>query len=139
MAPKIAQAPNQASPDSIPFPGIPTHIQSQWKSRIKTYLPKLNQSKTITDLYQDLDRLRIPGVGTGTIIRTAEWICRYNDNIDKESNCACYLLNNVVNNLADMGLKGNEICRRTLCENVPDMAGKDIFQIISYVNKALKY
>lgn len=126
---------NPASPDSISFPGLPSSTQTAWRNILRGNLTYLNNSRKLDELLYKLNGLKIPGVGSKTIRRTAEWICKYNDNIDRESNCFSLLSQAAKTALRKKGITNSDQLRLWINKDHPELSGKREIEIVSYLNK----
>lgn len=126
---------NPSSPDSIKFPGISSCTQIAWRKIIKSNITDLNKSKDLSTLYDKLEKLRLPGIGQGTIRRTAEWFCSYNDDINLESDCFCLLSLKARKVLKRLNVTNTETLLEWIKMNHPFMSKQHKAKIISYINQ----
>ena len=126
---------NPASPDSICLRGIPTNVRNVWQDIIKNNISDLNNSQTDTEVWEKLEKLRIPGIGPESIRRTAEWICKYNDNIVFESDCFSFLNRAAKKALRNQNITNDEGLRQWVAENLPQLSDKREIEIFAYLNE----
>lgn len=130
---------NPASPRSISFPGIHKDVREAWITIIEDNLSDLNDSDNTTELWDNLDRLAIPGIGYESKRRVAEWILRYNENIVIEDNCyMCLLTTKVRKILKKQDVSDSRKLWKWVKKNYPTISKKPKIKIISYLNKKVK-
>ena len=130
---------NPASPRSISFPGIHKDVRETWITIIEDNLSDLNNSDNTTELWDNLDRLAIPGIGYESKRRVAEWILRYNENIVIEDNFyICLLTNKNQKILEKQQVTDSESLWQWVTKTYPTLSKKPKMKIISYLNKNVK-
>ena len=127
-----------ASPRSISFPGIHKDVRETWITIIEDNLSDLNNTDNTTELWDNLDRLAIPGIGYESKRRVAEWILRYNENIVIEDNSyICLLTQKVQKILKKQNITDSEGLWEWIAENYPSISEKKELEKISYLNTHL--
>lgn len=130
---------NPASPRSIFFPGIHKDVRETWITIIEDNLLDLNSSDNTSELWDNLDRLAIPGIGYESKRRVAEWILRYNENIVIEDNFyICLLTQKIQKILEKQQVVDSESLWLWVTKTYPTLSKKTKMKIISYLNKNVK-
>lgn len=77
----------------FPLSRVPKQVRKQWNKIIESHKDQLSQAKDYNDLYEQIENLKIPGIGPACIGETVEKLTD-EFNISKDDSCwaCCYLM-----------------------------------------------
>jgi len=75
----------------VPFTGISTQTKATWVDVVMSNIGYLSHSYCADQVAEKLAGLKIPGIAGASIQTTVDWILSKYDDIDKETNCFCFL------------------------------------------------
>lgn len=117
-----------------PFRQIPNEIWVKWEQTIKRNCYKLQQAETFNQIYDELYRLKIRGIGDKTIKATANYLAnKFNISLDSDSS---HLMSKRVKSIIRKnGLNLATVCREDFIAINPLFKELTMLEIIDFITR----
>lgn len=117
-----------------PFRQIPNEIWEEWEQKMKPNCWKFQKAKTYDEIYDELYRLKIRGVGDKTIRATANYLAN-KFNISLSSNSSHLMSKGVKSIIRKNGLNLATVCREDFIAINPLFKELTMLEIIDFITR----